>query len=86
MPESIPAGTRILITNNTLANRAGSELYARDLAVALMKRGHFPVMYSTELGDVAEDLRRATIPVIDDLNKLSVPPDEIGRASCRERV
>lgn len=77
MPESIPAGTRILITNNTLANRAGSELYARDLAVALMKRGHFPVMYSTELGDVAEDLRRATIPVIDDLNKLSVPPDVI---------
>lgn len=77
MPESIPAGTRILITNNTLANRAGSELYARDLAVALMKRGHFPVMYSTVLGDVAEDLRRATIPVIDDLNKLSVPPDVI---------
>lgn len=70
-------GLRILITNNTLAGRAGSELYVRDLALALMKRGHFPIAYSTELGDVAEELRRATIPVIDDLATLTVPPDVI---------
>lgn len=70
-------GLRILITNNTLAGRAGSELYVRDLALALMKRGHFPIAYSTQLGEVAEELRRATVPVIDDLSTLSVPPDVI---------
>lgn len=68
---------RILITNNTLASRAGSELYVRDLAIALMKRGHQPVAYSTLLGDVAEELRRATVPVIEDLHALSMPPDII---------
>ena len=30
------AGLRILLTNNTLGPRAGSEMYVRDLAVALM--------------------------------------------------
>lgn len=68
---------RILITNNTLGPRAGSELYVRDLALALMKRGHNPVAYSTMLGEVAEELRRATVPVIDDLAQLSAPPDII---------
>jgi hypothetical protein len=68
---------RVLITNNTLANRAGSELYVRDLALALMERGHTPIAYSTILGDVAEELRESTVPVIDDLRKLGAPPDII---------
>lgn len=68
---------RILLTNNTLAGRAGSELYVRDLAIALMKRGHFPMAYSTVLGEVAEELRRATVPVVDDLDALNVAPDLI---------
>jgi len=68
---------RILLTNNTLAGRAGTELYVRDLAIALMNRGHFPVAYSTALGEVAEELRRATVPVIDDLAALAEPPDLI---------
>lgn len=68
---------RILITNNTLGSRAGSELYVRDLAQALMRRGHLPVAYSSQLGEVAEELRRATVPVIDDLNSLNSPPDVI---------
>jgi hypothetical protein len=68
---------RVLITNNTLAERAGSELYVRDLAVALVRRGHQPVAYSNRLGEVAEELRAATVPVIDDLAKLTVSPDII---------
>jgi glycosyltransferase involved in cell wall biosynthesis len=68
---------RILITNSTLAARAGSELYVRDLALALLRRGHQPIAYSTALGAVAEDLRRATVPVIDDLRLLTDPPDII---------
>ncbi len=70
-------GLRILITNHTLGNRAGSELYVRDLATALLERGHHPIAYSPRLGEVAEELRRATIPVISDLNLLSKPPDII---------
>jgi Glycosyltransferase Family 4 len=68
---------RVLITNNTLAVRAGSELYVRDLATALLDRGITPIAYSTQLGDVAEELRRATVPVIDDLDALATPPDLI---------
>lgn len=68
---------RVLITNNTLAERAGSELYVRDIALALLQRGHQPVAYSTRLGAVAAELREATIPVIDDLSLLTVTPDII---------
>ena len=68
---------RILLTNNSLAARAGSELYIRDLAVELMRRGHQPVAYSTYLGAVAGELRAATIPVIDRLESLGAPPDII---------
>ncbi len=68
---------RVLITNNTLAARAGTELYVRDVAFALLRRGHRPVAYSTLLGEVAEELRAATVPVVDDLSLLTQPPDVI---------
>jgi hypothetical protein len=68
---------RILITNETLGARSGSDLYVRDLATALLDRGHHPVVFSTVLGVVADELWRHTVPVIDDLAKLSVPPDII---------
>jgi hypothetical protein len=68
---------RVLITNNTLDTRAGSELYVRDLALALLRRGHNPIAYSTRLGIVADELRAATVPVIDDLRLLTAVPDII---------
>jgi len=68
---------RILITNNTLADRAGTELYVRDVAIALLERGHTPIAYSSLLGEVARELRGATIPVVDHLDSLAVPPDII---------
>jgi hypothetical protein len=68
---------RILITNNTLADRAGSELYVRDLAIGLLERGHEPTAYSTQLGDVAGDLSAAGVPVIDNLDMMAGPPDII---------
>ncbi len=67
----------VLLTNNTLAGRAGSELYVRDVALALKKRGHHPVAYSTVLGEVAQDIRDANIEVVDDLAALSCVPDVI---------
>lgn len=68
---------RVLITNNTLAHRCGSELYVRDIAIALLRLGHRPVAYSRTLGSVANDLRLATVPVVDDLSQLGEPPDVI---------
>ena len=68
---------RILITNNTLAGRAGTELYVRDIALALLNRGYHPIAYSSLLGEVAQELRAATVPVIDRLDALAVPPDLI---------
>jgi len=68
---------RVLLTNNTLDYRAGSELYIYDVAVELQKRGHQPIAFSTILGPVAERLRAATIPVVDDLTRISIPPDII---------
>jgi hypothetical protein len=68
---------KILLTNNTLAGRAGTELYVRDVAVELLKRGHTPVAFSTLLGAVAEELRAATVPVVEHLDSLATPPDLI---------
>lgn len=68
---------RILMTNSTLDFRAGAELVLLDLAAALLRRGHSPVAYSTRLGPVAEELRKATIPVVDDLTACPWRPDII---------
>lgn len=68
---------RILITNNTLDARAGTELYVYDLALALLARGHQPIAYSSKLGTVARELRAAGVPVIDQLDSLSFTPDVI---------
>jgi hypothetical protein len=68
---------RVLLTNNTLDLRAGSELWVRDAALALLDRGHRPIAYSRRLGGVAEELRGATVVVLDDLERLTEPPDLI---------
>ncbi|MGH8588763.1 MAG: glycosyltransferase [Gammaproteobacteria bacterium] len=67
----------VLLTNNTLAGRAGSELYVRDLALALLRLGHTPLAYSTNLGEVARELVSATVPVVDDLHDIGAVPDII---------
>jgi hypothetical protein len=71
------SGLTVLITNNTLAARAGTELYVRDVAVELLKRGHSPIAYSTVLGEVARELEEANVPIVDDLRNLAVVPDLI---------
>ena len=49
----------------------------RDVAIALLRRGLKPIAYSTMMGDVADELRGATVPVIDRLDALATPPDLI---------
>jgi hypothetical protein len=68
---------RVLFTNNTLAGWAGTEVWVRDMALELLARGHAPVAYSRHLGAVARELREATVPVVDDLDRLAEPPDLI---------
>ena len=67
----------ILFTNNTLSERAGSELWVRDICRALVGRGHRPVAFSLTLGVIAGELRAATVPVVSDLDKVSFTPDLI---------
>lgn len=68
---------RVLITNHMMSRRTGTELFARELALDLLRRGHTPVVYTNELGELASTLRAATVPVTDDLNTLASPPDII---------
>ena len=67
----------VLFTNNSLGLRGGSESYLRDVALALLRRGHRPVAFSLVHGETASDLRQATIPVVDDLTRLGDVPDVI---------
>lgn len=68
---------RVLFTNLTLASRTGTELYIKDAALGLLRRGHSPVVYSPDLGDVAEEIRAAGCAVVDDVAKVGSPPDLI---------
>jgi hypothetical protein len=70
-------GLRILIANATLATLTGTETYVRDLALGLLRRGHTPIVYAPELGEIARELRDATVPVVDDLCGLGATPDII---------
>jgi glycosyltransferase involved in cell wall biosynthesis len=68
---------RVLLTNNTLGARAGSEMYLCDVARELKRLGHEPAAYSPCLGVVADLLRAAGIPVVADLALLPFRPDVI---------
>src|SRR5262245_54151961 len=68
------APLRILLTHRVLAHRTGTELYVRDVALGLRRRGHAPMVYSPRLGDVAAEIRKHTIPVVDDLATIGEPP------------
>jgi hypothetical protein len=68
---------RILVTNNGLALRAGTELFVRDIALGLRSRGHRVAVYSKLQGEVADDLRRAGIETLASLDELSFTPEII---------
>jgi hypothetical protein len=70
-------GLHIIITNAFIENWSGSELYVRDLATELIKRGHTPIIYSPRLGKLAEELRSKSIPVVKELNSIGAEPDLI---------
>ena len=65
------------MTNRVLAHRTGTELYVRDVATGLRRRGHSPIVYSPSLGPLAAEIRASTIPVVDDLARVAEAPDII---------
>lgn len=68
---------RVLITNLTLAGRTGTEIVSRDLALALKRAGHAPTVYSPHTGAIAEELRAAGVPVVEDIAEVAEAPDVI---------
>jgi hypothetical protein len=74
---SPPEPRRVLIANLTMAAASGTVLYTRDLALALLRRGWTPVVYTSVLGPEATALRAATIPVVTDPAQLGAAPDVI---------
>ena len=68
---------RVLLTNNTLKWRSGTELYVLDVARQLKQLGHEPVAYSPQLGEVAELLTKAGVPVTNNLLHLPFRPEII---------
>ncbi len=80
------SGRRILITNLWLKDWTGTELFVRDIARGLLAAGHHPVIYSPRLGRLAAEIRKETIPVVDDLSKLAAPPDIIHGQHANETL
>jgi hypothetical protein len=72
-----PEAPRVLIATTGLTGYGGTDLYARDLAIALLRFGWLPIVYSTRLGPLADELRRATIPVVSSLDDCTAQPDII---------
>src|SRR5258706_11275157 len=72
-----PEPRRVLIATHSATSCSGSDLYTRDLALALLRRGWQPCVFATVLGYVAEELRQATIPVTDDISAIAAAPHVI---------
>ncbi|MGH9423046.1 MAG: glycosyltransferase family 4 protein, partial [Thermoanaerobaculia bacterium] len=68
---------RVLIATYSASSISGTDLYTRDLALALLRRGWQPLIFATVVGRIAQELRQATIPVTDDITSIATAPDVI---------
>ena len=76
--ENRHAPLTVLITNIVLSGRTGTEIVTRDLALGLQARGHRPIVYTHQsAGEIADELRRAAIPVHDRIELIETPIDVI---------
>jgi hypothetical protein len=74
---SIAEPRRVLIATLDMTTGSGTVTYTRDLALALLRHGWTPIVYSSQLGAAAAALRKATIPVVSDPAAMGAPPDVI---------
>jgi uncharacterized protein YukE len=83
MPSSVPGTSgntpplRILITMCYLVHRTGAEMFTRDLALWMRNRGHSVAIFATAFGDMADELRQASIACVTDVADMAVRPDVI---------
>jgi hypothetical protein len=68
---------RILLTMCYLLHRTGAEMFTRDLALWLRRRGHAVTIFATAFGDMADELRHASIACITDVADMAARPDVI---------
>ncbi len=68
---------KILITNNFLDSRTGTETFVRDLVLKLRSMGHYPMVYSPRIGKIAGEIASEGIPVVSNMDKLPDRPDVI---------
>lgn len=68
---------RILIAMCYLVHRTGAEMFTRDLALWLRRRGHAVTIFATAFGDMADELRWASIACITDVADMAARPDVI---------
>jgi UDP-3-O-[3-hydroxymyristoyl] glucosamine N-acyltransferase len=68
---------KVLLTNLTLETRTGTEIVTRDLALGLLRDGHEPCVFSPKLGEAADDIALAGVPVFRRLQDVPFRPDII---------
>jgi hypothetical protein len=68
---------RVLIATVSMTTASGTVTYTRDLALALLRHGWLPIIYTTRIGAQGELLRSAGIPVVTSLAQLGETPDVI---------
>jgi len=67
----------VLLTMCYLVHRSGAELFTRDLALWLRRRGHSVTVFAPVLGEMADELRHESIACITDPAMLALRPDVI---------
>ncbi|RTQ30966.1 hypothetical protein EJP69_28175 [Variovorax gossypii] len=69
-----------------LLHRTGAEMFTRDLAMWLRRRGHAVTIFATAFGDMANELRFASIACVTDLADMAARPDVIVGNTHHETV
>ncbi|MEZ2331792.1 glycosyltransferase [Mesorhizobium sp. RCC_202] len=67
----------VLIANIYLTGRSGTEIITRDVAFALRRAGHMPIVYAAGLGPIAQEIQARGIPVTDDISTIAADVDII---------
>ena len=67
----------VLIANIYLTGRSGTEIVTREVAFALMRAGHRPIVYAPGLGPIAEEIQARGIAVTDDISTIAADIDII---------
>lgn len=76
----------ILLAMCYLVHRTGAEMFTRDLALWLRRRGHAVTVFATAFGDMADELRFASIACVTELGDIAARPDAIVGNTHHETV